>query len=74
MKKIFAKEVMLDDGWAEDVLIEIDEDGAIATVRACEKPGDAEEAGGPVIPGMANVHSHAFQRAMAGLAELPTRP
>ena len=69
MRKIFAKEVMLDDGWAEDVLIEIDDGGAIATVRAHEKSGDAEEAGGPVIPGMANVHSHAFQRAMAGLAE-----
>jgi formimidoylglutamate deiminase len=30
--------------------------------------------GGPVLPGMPNVHSHAFQRAMAGLAEWRGHP
>jgi len=69
MKRIFAREVMLEDGWGKDVLIEIDDGGAIAAVRTRQKPGGAEDAGGPLIPGMANVHSHAFQRAMAGLAE-----
>ncbi len=69
MKRIFAPEAMLPDGWGRDVLIEIADDGSIAAVRSRRSPGDAEAAGGPVIPGMANVHSHAFQRAMAGLAE-----
>ena len=32
-------------------------------------PEDVERLDGPVLPGMANLHSHAFQRAMAGLAE-----
>ena len=31
--------------------------------------GAAQRLGGVVVPGMANLHSHAFQRAMAGLAE-----
>ena len=68
-KRIFSSEVMLPGGWARNALIEIDDTGNITAVRADQKPGDAELAGGPVIPGMANTHSHAFQRAMAGLAE-----
>src|SRR2546425_1614365 len=69
MKKIFAAEAMLPEGWSKDVVIDVDDRGGIAAVRARQAPGAAETAGGPVIPGMANVHSHAFQRAMAGLAE-----
>jgi len=47
------------------VLIEI-EDGAITTVRAGADPGDAERLDGLTIPGLANAHSHAFQRALRG--------
>ena len=69
MNRLFAAEALLPDGWAQDVLIETGDDGAIHSVSPGASPGDAERAGGPVIPGMANLHSHAFQRAMAGLAE-----
>jgi formimidoylglutamate deiminase len=69
MHRIFAPEAMLAEGWDKDVVIDVDDQGNIAAVRARQGPGGAETAGGPVIPGMANVHSHAFQRAMAGLAE-----
>ena len=69
MKSLLAEQAMLADGWNDNVTIEIDDDGCIAAVRARQKPGGTERAGGPVIPGMANVHSHAFQRAMAGLSE-----
>jgi formimidoylglutamate deiminase len=69
MKKILAPEALLPQGWVRDVTIEVDGEGNIASVRSGHRPADAESAGGPVIPGMANVHSHAFQRAMAGLAE-----
>jgi formimidoylglutamate deiminase len=71
MRTLFAPEAMLPDGWARDVAIQIDERGAIAGVRAqqAKESAAAEHMGGPVIPGMANLHSHAFQRAMAGLAE-----
>src|SRR6185436_1293168 len=34
-----------------------------------EAPGSRERVGRFVLPGMPNLHSHAFQRAMAGLAE-----
>ena len=69
MKFFFAEQAMLRDGWDDNVLIDVDDQGFIAAVRTRQKPGGAEHAGGPIIPGMANVHSHAFQRAMAGLSE-----
>ena len=66
---IFAAEALLPEGWAEDVLIELGSRGEIAAVKLGQAPGAAFRAAGPVIPGMPNLHSHAFQRAMAGLTE-----
>ena len=60
---------LLQTGWARDVAITID-DGrirSIATQVMCS-PGMDKRAG-VALPGTANVHSHAFQRAMAGLVE-----
>jgi len=68
--QLYANSALLVDGWADDVLIDIDDgrfSGFAADVRAI--PEGAERLGGPVIPGMANVHSHAFQRGFAGLSE-----
>jgi formimidoylglutamate deiminase len=66
---IHADRALLPQGWAENVLVEIGPDGAITAVS----PGRAMPAGaeraGLLLPGIPNVHSHAFQRAMAGLAE-----
>ena len=67
--RLFADQALLPDGWAEDVLFEIDVAGNLSNVTAGCHPGDAPRAAGPVVPGMPNLHSHAFQRAMAGLAE-----
>jgi formimidoylglutamate deiminase len=39
-------------------------------VHVEENGAGGEALAGPVLPGMANLHSHAFQRAMAGLAEV----
>ncbi|MCH7795831.1 MAG: amidohydrolase family protein, partial [Proteobacteria bacterium] len=66
---LFAERALLPDGWAEDVRFEIAPDGAFAKVTPDADPGAAPRAAGVVLPGMANLHSHAFQRAMAGLAE-----
>jgi len=66
---LFAERALLPDGWARDVLFEIAPDGALAAVTSGATPGAAPRAGGVVLPGMPNLHSHAFQRAMAGLAE-----
>ena len=54
----------------ERVQIDIDTGGRIAHV-ACgvDPPPGAHRLAGTVVPGLANVHSHAFQRAMAGMAE-----
>lgn len=66
---LFADHALLADGWARDVRFEIAADGSLATVTAGATPDGAERAGGPVIPGLPNLHSHAFQRAIAGLTE-----
>lgn len=59
---------LLPDGWRRDVAVTIT-DGRISDVRSDTPPGSADERHAIAIPGMANVHSHAFQRAMAGRAE-----
>lgn len=68
MPSIWAKEALLPEGWRRHVQIEMGPDGRIASVTP-----DAPEPGGPhvdlVVPAPANCHSHAFQRAMAGLTE-----
>jgi formimidoylglutamate deiminase len=58
---------LLPDGWRRDVVIRIDR-GVIDSV---EEPDDqpAERISGVVVPGLPNLHSHAFQRALAGLTE-----
>ena len=67
--KLHAPVAMLPDEWARDVLVEIDDAGLIAAVTPDAAPGDAERLAGPLLPGMPNLHSHAFQRAMAGRTE-----
>lgn len=65
----FAGSVLLPDGWKRNVLIEVNARGLITQVQADAVAGAAETLAGPLIPGMPNLHSHAFQRAMAGLTE-----
>ncbi|WP_421913565.1 formimidoylglutamate deiminase [Mesorhizobium sp.] len=69
MTSIFAEQALLPDGWHDDVRIVFD-GGSIATVETGTDalPGDERHA--ILLPGMPNLHSHAFQRGMAGLAEL----
>lgn len=68
--KLFARDALLPTGWAHDVVVEVGAAGSIQAVDVAFKaPVDAERVQGPLIPGMPNVHSHAFQRALAGLTE-----
>jgi formimidoylglutamate deiminase len=69
MPAYFAAQALLPDGWARDVRIETDGAGWIIAVAPQGSRHEAEPLRGAVLPGMPNVHSHAFQRAMAGLAE-----
>ena len=70
MTLLHCEQALLDHGWARDVLIEVDDSGEIRAVRMHCDAGDALRIRGAVVPGMPNLHSHAFQRAMAGLAEV----
>ena len=67
--RLFAREAFLPGGWAPDVAFEFAPDGTILAVEPGAEPGGAERIDGAVLPGMPNLHSHAFQRAMAGSAE-----
>lgn len=71
MPSLLFKHALLPGGWADNVRIVMNDSG-ISSVEedAVRRPEDAS--GGCAIPGMANVHSHAFQRGMAGLAERRT--
>jgi formimidoylglutamate deiminase len=66
---LFARRALLPEGWRRDVLLEWDAQGDLAAVTPdAAAPAGAGQAG-YVIPGMVNLHSHAFQRAMGGLTE-----
>jgi formimidoylglutamate deiminase len=69
MRRFLLRHALLPDGWHDDVLVAVDATGLIA--RATPNAADATAIllDGPVLPGLPNLHSHAFQRAMAGLAE-----
>ncbi len=71
MNRHFAEHAWLTDGWQPDVALAIGDDGTLAAV---ESAADAPRLGRWVLPGIPNAHSHAFQRAMAGLAERQTDP
>ncbi len=65
---IFAASALLPDGWHDAVRIEVS--GAhIAGVEVGARPQAGDARMDLLVPGMANLHSHAFQRGMAGLAE-----
>ncbi|MEL6349518.1 MAG: formimidoylglutamate deiminase [Myxococcota bacterium] len=65
MTAIHLRRALLAEQWARGVAFSIDDNGLLAPVVA----GPTEAIDGWVIPGMVNGHGHAFQRAMAGLAE-----
>jgi len=69
--KLFTEHAQLAQGWANDVLFEIDEHGWITKIDCDVKQpsGVVQTLTGPTLSGMPNLHSHAFQRALAGFAE-----
>ncbi len=66
--KIWAERALLVDGWAHDVSVTIDS-GRISDLQAGTNPHPDATRVGALLPAPANLHSHAFQRAMAGLTE-----
>ena len=74
MPAYFAERALLPSGWANNVRLEVTADGRLAAIEADASAAGAERLNGPLLPGMPNLHSHAFQRAMAGLAEVAGNP
>ncbi|KGJ07479.1 formimidoylglutamate deiminase [Paracoccus sphaerophysae] len=69
MTAIHAAQALLPQGWASDVTVSLGPDGRIsAATPDSAAPADAVRVG-VLLPAPANTHSHAFQRAMAGLTE-----
>lgn len=71
MKRIIFSNALLPSGWAHNVELEIDDQGIIIKISP-DFTGEGLKRDGYALPGMNNIHSHAFQRAMAGLAEYST--
>ncbi|HVE07253.1 MAG TPA: formimidoylglutamate deiminase [Paraburkholderia sp.] len=69
-RSLFAQHAFLPDGWRRNVLLQWDRHGMLSAVTPDSvAPAGVPRAAGPLLPGMPNLHSHAFQRAMAGLTE-----
>ena len=72
MKTIWAKRALTSNGWQNDVVVEIDSSGHISSVKTDVSKtslGADVYRCGVLCPAPANIHSHAFQRAMAGMTE-----
>jgi len=69
MTEIFCENALLPEGWARHVTIRTAADGSIAAILPDSDPAPEADRLAWVIPGLPNLHSHAFQRGMAGLSE-----
>ena len=68
MASVFAKTLLAPTGWKSNVRMSFDDRG-IQSLELDGVASAADERHEIIIPGMPNLHSHAFQRGMAGLAE-----
>lgn len=68
MTSIFAEHALLTSGWVQNLRLQI-EDGRIAHLTRDTTAQTGDYVVDTVLPAMANLHSHSFQRAMAGMTE-----
>ncbi|NVO56287.1 formimidoylglutamate deiminase [Rhodobacteraceae bacterium B1Z28] len=68
MTAVFAKRALLGAGWVENLRLEI-EGGYISNLYPDSSPQGGDATVDTLLPALANLHSHAFQRAMAGMTE-----
>lgn len=69
VQAVWAARALLPDGWASDVRITVAY-GRIAAVQTEAMPAATDTRAEVLLPGLGNLHSHAFQRGMAGLTEV----
>ncbi|KIQ04677.1 N-formimino-L-glutamate deiminase [Agrobacterium tumefaciens] len=65
---LHAETAFLSDGWARSIRLKIEE-GRIASVESGVEAAAGDERVKVIVPAMPNLHSHAFQRSMAGMVE-----
>lgn len=70
MIKHFFEAAYIQGKWQQNVTLAVGLDGRIAHIEKDSAMGAANKHTGLLVPGMPNVHSHSFQRAMAGLGEV----
>lgn len=70
MNSLFAHHVWLENGWEDNVRLHWNELGDLTQIECNVDSLPYETVAYWVVPGMVNVHSHAFQRAMAGMTEI----
>ncbi|MBZ6074838.1 formimidoylglutamate deiminase [Microvirga puerhi] len=67
-RRLLLERALLPGGWAQDVAVDV-EGGTIVSVTPGAAPVGRDRIAGIALPGLPNLHSHTFQRGMAGLAE-----
>ncbi|WP_254062860.1 formimidoylglutamate deiminase [Caulobacter sp. S45] len=65
----FFDQALTPAGWASQVRMSV-RDGLIVTLEPGSRPAPGDRTAAIGLPGLGNLHSHAFQRAMAGLTEI----
>lgn len=70
MADLWFRSALLPTGWSKEVRLTIDDGGLIAGVEVGTASRAGDECHAAACPGLPNLHSHAFQRGMAGLAEV----
>ncbi len=68
MQAIFARRARLEQGWVSDLRLTVAE-GRIASLQSGAAAKDGDTCVDTLVPALANLHSHSFQRAMAGMTE-----
>ncbi|GBR05051.1 formimidoylglutamate deiminase [Acetobacter oeni] len=68
-RTIFARQALLPDGWRRDVTLRFDAGGHFTAIGCDSQAEPGCELADIVLPPVPSLHSHAFQRAMAGLTE-----
>ena len=69
MTQLYFKQALLPGGWSQDVRLSL-EDGRIGAIESGVPPQGGDECHAIGLPGLPNLHSHGFQRGMAGLTEI----
>jgi len=70
LPSLFARNVWLEHGWTKNVRLQWNAEGDLTQLETDTTPASHEQVEQFVVPGMVNLHSHAFQRAIAGMTEI----